>query len=350
MGATAGGQTTATMDEKLAAYWDLVEKREALEARLRKAESEKSSVSPRIYEKVTEEYQNELRAIADKLEPVKDALEDARKEVERAIEDIDLAARAIGEQLSEATFRHKVGEFTTEEYKAVVEKHRPDVEALKKRRAECEAHLENFDRRRSRERAPEPPKAEPPKAEAPKTEAPKAETPKAAAPEPAPATKPEAATKTKDAPDFVDPSNWFDDNGGDDADTKPAAAATKKSASKKKDDDDPLAALADPSEGADRGATYPSLLIKSGPYAGRVLPLLPMTMSIGREHDNNIELKDPEVARYHARIVYERGQFAIEDLESSTGTFVNDQRTRRAQLAEGDVIKIGATELSITYE
>jgi hypothetical protein len=345
MGPTAAGQTVATMDDKLAAYWEIVEKRDALEGRLRKAESEKASVSPRIYEKVTAEYERELRAISERLEPVKSALDDARKDVERSIEEIDRSARAIAEELSEATFRHRVGEFTTEQYQAVVDKHRPEVESLRKRRAEYETQLDAFDRRRHRESAapsaapefppiPEPPAPEPP-----------------AAAKPAPERAPETPPAQTEAPDYVDPSNWFDDNNSSSAESaEPKKKASGSPASKRKDDDDPLAALADPSDNTDRAGTYPSLLIKTGAHAGRVLPLLPMTMSIGREHDNNIELKDPEVARYHARIVYERGQFAIEDLESSTGTFINGQRTRRAQLAEGDLIRVGTTELAITYE
>lgn len=364
MAPTASDQTTATMDEKLAAYWELIERREAFEARLRKAESEKSSVSPRIYEKVTTEYKRELQAINERLEPVKAALEDARKEVERAIEDIDRAARAIAEELSEATFRHKVGEYTSEQYQAVVDKHRPEVESLRKRRADYESQLDATSRRRrgdveapsaAAERSPEPPAPAKPAAETPAPEKPAAEKPALKKPaQKAAATKAteEPAPAKKESTEYVDPSNWFDDNNDDTTDTnsKKGKASGASTSKRKAEEDDPLAALADPSEGSDGSGGYPSLAIKSGPNAGRVLPLLPTTMSIGREHDNNIELKDPEVARYHARIVYERGQFAIEDLESSTGTFINGQRTRRAQLAEGDLIRVGTTELAITYE
>ena len=73
-------------------------------------------------------------------------------------------------------------------------------------------------------------------------------------------------------------------------------------------------------------------------------------MTIGREHDNNVELKDPDVARYHARIVHERGSYIIEDLDSATGTWVNGKRTRRAPLNQGDVVRVGSTEIAIDFE
>jgi hypothetical protein len=94
----------------------------------------------------------------------------------------------------------------------------------------------------------------------------------------------------------------------------------------------------------------PSLVFVNGPHAGESVPLLPTTLTIGREHDNNIELKDPDVARYHARIVHERGHYVVEDLDSTTGTWVNGQRTKKAPLNNGDVVRVGSTEIAIDFE
>jgi hypothetical protein len=128
---------------------------------------------------------------------------------------------------------------------------------------------------------------------------------------------------------------------------------------------DPLANLADPgNESAEpsgaptprRGPApradspptgLPILTVASGPGAGKKLPLLPVTMTLGREVDNNIELKDKDVARYHARISYESGKYVIQDLEGSSGTFVNGQKVTKAALAPGDVIRVGSTELTL---
>ena len=63
-----------------------------------------------------------------------------------------------------------------------------------------------------------------------------------------------------------------------------------------------------------------------------------------------IELKDPDVGRYHARVLYDRGRFVLEDLESSNGTWLNGEKISEAALKNGDRIKIGETELAIDFD
>jgi pSer/pThr/pTyr-binding forkhead associated (FHA) protein len=94
---------------------------------------------------------------------------------------------------------------------------------------------------------------------------------------------------------------------------------------------------------------FPNLIITAGIQAGKKIPLLPMTMTIGREHDNNIELKDEEVARYHSRILFHDGQFVLEDLKNSTGTWVNKKKISRVTLKNSDKIRLGSTELIIDF-
>jgi len=183
-------------------------------------------------------------------------------------------------------------------------------------------------------------------------------------------TSPEPATVPMDGAEgqgggasLENPRNWAEDiapapetAAAEQTDTSPATATavdTPQAAPKAapRAEYDPLAALADPSPdrhspSVDEGS-LPNLVVKAGNNEGRVVPLLPMTMSVGREHDNNIEIKDPDVARYHARIVYENGRFSIEDLESSSGTHVNGERTAKTVLKPGDVIKVGSTVLLV---
>ena len=109
----------------------------------------------------------------------------------------------------------------------------------------------------------------------------------------------------------------------------------------------PLTKNAEPEEVS---AGFPNMVIITGPGSGKKIPLLPMTMSIGREHDNNIELKDPDVGRYHARVLYDRGRFVLEDLESSNGTWLNGEKINEAALKNGDRIKIGETILAIDFD
>jgi sulfite reductase (NADPH) flavoprotein alpha-component len=66
---------------------------------------------------------------------------------------------------------------------------------------------------------------------------------------------------------------------------------------------------------------------------------------IGRDSEAHIVLtKDAECSRQHAHIISVAGQFAIEDLSSTNGTFVNESRiTTSTLLNSNDKIRIGET-------
>jgi len=64
-------------------------------------------------------------------------------------------------------------------------------------------------------------------------------------------------------------------------------------------------------------------------------------VTIGRGAGNDATLVHPQVSRTHARIVVRDGELVIEDMASTTGTFVNGQRVEQQPLREGDTIRIG---------
>lgn len=70
-------------------------------------------------------------------------------------------------------------------------------------------------------------------------------------------------------------------------------------------------------------------------------------MRIGRADDNDVTIPDGRASRHHARIVADGEGFAIEDLQSSNGTFVDGVRVARARLHAGASIVIGETVLEI---
>jgi hypothetical protein len=78
---------------------------------------------------------------------------------------------------------------------------------------------------------------------------------------------------------------------------------------------------------------------------GRVVPLTEGDYLVGRHRDNTIELTDPGVSSFHARIYRGPDGYAIEDLKSRNGTFVNGSRVLHATLADGDVVHVGQTDL-----
>jgi two-component system, cell cycle response regulator len=67
--------------------------------------------------------------------------------------------------------------------------------------------------------------------------------------------------------------------------------------------------------------------------------------SIGRDRDNDIVLDSDSVSRRHARLELREGAFFVVDLDSTNGTFVNDEPepVTACQLRQGDQLKIGDT-------
>src|SRR5690242_14897209 len=72
---------------------------------------------------------------------------------------------------------------------------------------------------------------------------------------------------------------------------------------------------------------------------------------VGRQADCDVMLPLETVSRRHARIVEEGGRFYIEDLNSTNGVLVNDERIEgRAPLEDQDLIGIDAVTLIFYQE
>ena len=91
----------------------------------------------------------------------------------------------------------------------------------------------------------------------------------------------------------------------------------------------------------------PVLFVIQGFNRGQRFDLASQTaaVSIGRESGNFVKLDDQEVSRRHAEIRRVGDGFVVGDLKSSNGTFLNEARIDRAELAVGDQIRIGRSVL-----
>ncbi len=91
------------------------------------------------------------------------------------------------------------------------------------------------------------------------------------------------------------------------------------------------------------------LEIKEGPHLGATFPLLGTVVTLGRHEDNHIVIDDPRVSRHHAQLTWDRQTFALEDLDSGNGTWVNGQRIAgRRYLKPGDEIGL-SPEVVLVY-
>jgi hypothetical protein len=105
------------------------------------------------------------------------------------------------------------------------------------------------------------------------------------------------------------------------------------------------------------------LIIQRGGTIGKEFMLTDTESNIGRWDadggifpDVDLDQDDPEakVSRRHARIIHQNGQYVIEDLGSTNGTFINRGRRllpgNRHPLNNGDEIIVGKTFLKFVVE
>ena len=84
------------------------------------------------------------------------------------------------------------------------------------------------------------------------------------------------------------------------------------------------------------------VFIEEAPIEGHSRPA-EAGLTIGRA-DCDVELNDPDVSRLHAVVRRVDDSLAIEDLNSTNGTFVNDRRINGiAELTVGDRVRFGNT-------
>ena len=87
------------------------------------------------------------------------------------------------------------------------------------------------------------------------------------------------------------------------------------------------------------------LVVKRGPNAGSKFFLDADGIAIGRHPDSAIFLDDITVSRRHAEIRRKDGGFALQDVGSLNGTYVNRERVEKSVLRPGDEIQIGKFRL-----
>src|ERR1017187_9532117 len=68
--------------------------------------------------------------------------------------------------------------------------------------------------------------------------------------------------------------------------------------------------------------------------------------TVGRKVDRDLVIADPRVAREHAQIVAEDGEFFVVALGSKPGTFVNGEKVDRHKLQRNDRLEFGARDIA----
>jgi two-component system NtrC family sensor kinase len=92
----------------------------------------------------------------------------------------------------------------------------------------------------------------------------------------------------------------------------------------------------------------PSLFVFRGNDQGVRFELEDETVGLGREASNTIQLHDTEISRRHAVIRRTETGCVLTDLGSSNGTFVNGKQIQSHDLASGDEVQLGSTQMLYT--
>jgi pSer/pThr/pTyr-binding forkhead associated (FHA) protein len=90
------------------------------------------------------------------------------------------------------------------------------------------------------------------------------------------------------------------------------------------------------------------LLVTAGGLAGTAIGLTDQQITIGRANDATLVLNDDYASSRHARLFPQDGQWIVEDLGSTNGTYLDRQKvTQPTPVPPGVPIRIGKTVLEL---
>jgi pSer/pThr/pTyr-binding forkhead associated (FHA) protein len=90
----------------------------------------------------------------------------------------------------------------------------------------------------------------------------------------------------------------------------------------------------------------PQLRVKNGPQKGKIVQIEGNEpVILGRDPDTHLQIIDKGVSRAHAEVFRVGEMVFIRDRGSRNGTFVNGEQMEEELLREGDVIRVGTTQL-----
>jgi Inner membrane component of T3SS, cytoplasmic domain len=90
------------------------------------------------------------------------------------------------------------------------------------------------------------------------------------------------------------------------------------------------------------------LLVTAGGLAGTAIGLSDQQITIGRANDATLVLNDDYASSRHARLFPQNGQWIVEDLGSTNGTYLDRQKvTQPTPVPPGVPIRIGKTVLEL---
>jgi pSer/pThr/pTyr-binding forkhead associated (FHA) protein len=95
--------------------------------------------------------------------------------------------------------------------------------------------------------------------------------------------------------------------------------------------------------------TIPPIQLVNKNDDGNVQQISLSTILIGRDPMCEYSITNETVSSKHARIFFDKGQWWVEDLDSSNGTFLNEHPVEiKTVLTSGDQLRFGQVEIKIS--
>src|ERR1700733_5800030 len=91
-------------------------------------------------------------------------------------------------------------------------------------------------------------------------------------------------------------------------------------------------------------ARAPRIILIEPGGARREVEIITVPFRIGRQAGNELTLRDSRISRQQARIVAADGEYALEDMGSRHGTYVNSEKVLRHELRPKDNVDFGMTD------
>lgn len=97
------------------------------------------------------------------------------------------------------------------------------------------------------------------------------------------------------------------------------------------------------------GAADVVLSVLSGPSQGTSHTLTKPRVILGRE-GADIALDDPEISRHHCVLEVRDTYVNLRDMDSTNGTFYEEERVRAAMLQDGTEFRIGGSLIRVSFQ
>ena len=299
-----------------------------LRQRLDTMEAKKDSVSEVVYQRVRSDYETRFQSLEEQARPLRDAARVEYRSLQGVLERMQEAVDAARLAREELEFRRDLGEFDDHEYESRRQDADAELDQLEGELAQAAEVRERFIAAfPSEEDLVSPPPAEP-------------EPP---------------VPETDDVPLIEDtageavepPFEAFDDRSDLELDTGALDAEAELSKSREAYEagtapDVPPPPAVDPDDHrATELLSAARFVTPDGNGHAAEYPLLPHETSIGRAPGNDIQIQDAAVSRRHAKVIADNAGYAIVDLGSENGIYVNRERVTERVLEDGDIVEIG---------